>query len=198
MTDVTTILGDLFNMGIPPLEKVIRTVAIYLAIAVLLRVAGKRLMTQMNSLDLVVVLLLSNVVQNAIIGDDTSLTGGVLGAIVLIAVNAVLDRVAHRSPFLTWLLVGKETVVIRDGRIDHAALDRLGMTTFELATALRHQGADDHCEAARAVIAPGGVITVDLKRPDQAASYGDLRAAVDELKALIDSSAAGSDSGRSR
>ncbi|MDO4243748.1 MAG: hypothetical protein Q4C85_08345 [Actinomyces sp.] len=94
--------SDLFVMTVPVADKVLRTVVVYLAIAVLLRVAGKRLMAQMNSLDLVVVLLLSNVVQNAIIGPDNSLLGGLLGAVVLIVVNVAADRWAQRLPRVRW------------------------------------------------------------------------------------------------
>lgn len=93
-------------IDIPWLEKVVRTVAVYLGIAVLIRLAGKRLMAQMNSLDLVVVLLLSNVVQNAIIGEDNSLVGGLLGAVVLVAVNAGLDRLAQAHPTLHAVIEG--------------------------------------------------------------------------------------------
>ena len=81
----TSIWSDMWNFQIPATEKVLRTIGVYVAILVIVRLAGKRLMAQMNSLDLVVVLLLSNVVQNAVIGDDNSLTGGILGAIVLVA-----------------------------------------------------------------------------------------------------------------
>ena len=72
-------------------EKILRTIVVYLAIAILLRVAGRRLMAQMNSLDLVVVLLLSNVVQNAIIGPDNSVLGALIGAVVLIGFDLLLD-----------------------------------------------------------------------------------------------------------
>ena len=82
--------SDLLAFGVPPWEKVVRTVLVYVAILLIIRVAGKRLMAQMNSQDLVVVLLLSNVVQNAIIGNDNSLAGGVLGAVVLVAINTAL------------------------------------------------------------------------------------------------------------
>lgn len=185
MTDFAAMLQDLASMGIPPSEKIVRTVLVYLGIAVLLRVAGKRFMTQMNSLDLVVVLLLSNVVQNAIIGNDNSLTGGLLGAVVLVAANAFLERAAGGTPWLRWLLEGRETIVITDGVVDRKALRRLGMSEAELSTALRHQGADHAAEVARAAIAPGGVTTVDLKRAEQNGSYGDLRRAVEELTAVV-------------
>ena len=97
---------DLFAFGVPPLEKVARTVLVYVAVLLIIRVAGKRLMAQMNSLDLVVVLLLSNVVQNAIIGNDNSVTGGVLGAVVLVGVNTLLDRWAMVDPRVAWLVGG--------------------------------------------------------------------------------------------
>src|SRR6478672_256276 len=129
--------GDLFDLQMPVLEKVIRTVVIYLGIALIIRVAGKRLMAQMNSLDLVVVLLLSNVVQNAIIGEDNSLVGGLIGAVVLVAFNAVLDHWSMRSPRLAWLLSGKATQVITDGVVDHHQLRRLGMTEAELTNSIQ-------------------------------------------------------------
>lgn len=175
-------MGD----GNPPAEKVIRTVLVYLGIAVIIRVAGKRLMAQMNTLDLVVVLLLSNVVQNAIIGDDNSLSGGMLGAVVLVAVNAVLERVAGRYPWLDRIVEGSPTDIVVDGRTGNAALRRLGMNHYELHSALRHQGADAVHEVKRASLAPGGTIAVDLNPDDQNASQGDLRRAVEELKSYID------------
>lgn len=183
------LVSDLFGMGIPPAEKVIRTVLVYLGIAVIIRVAGKRLMAQMNTLDLVVVLLLSNVVQNAIIGDDNSLSGGMLGAVVLVAVNAILERISGRYKWLDKLVEGRPTDVVVDGRTDEAALRRLGMTHYELHSALRHQGADSVHEVKRASLAPGGTIAVDLNPDDQNASQGDLRRAVEELKSYIDARA---------
>jgi uncharacterized membrane protein YcaP (DUF421 family) len=178
-------IEDLLSMGIPPGEKVLRTIAVYLAIALILRIAGKRLMAQMNSLDLVVVLLLSNVVQNAVIGDDNSLSGGLLGAAVLIVTNAVLDRLAQVSPAVRWLVEGRGTVLVSHGRVDDGAVAKLGMTQHELNAALRQQGADSATEVARASIEPGGTVRVDLERDHQAASFGELRAAVDELRELI-------------
>lgn len=182
----SVVSSDLWGMGIPPAEKVIRTVLVYLGIAVIIRVAGKRLMAQMNTLDLVVVLLLSNVVQNAIIGDDNSLSGGMLGAVVLVAVNAVLERVAGRYPWLDRIVEGRPTDIVVDGRTDNAALRRLGMNHYELHSALRHQGADAVHEVKHASLAPGGTIAVDLNPDDQNASQGDLRRAVEELKSYID------------
>ncbi|VEG26214.1 DUF421 domain-containing protein [Actinomyces howellii] len=176
---------DLFVMTVPVADKVVRTVVVYLAIAVLLRVAGKRLMAQMNNLDLVVVLLLSNVVQNAIIGPDNSLLGGLLGAVVLIVVNVGLDRWAQVSGRLRWLTEGTGSVVVRDGRVDHRRLRRLGTSERELAGALHRQGADDVTQVELAVIEPGGDIDVRLRPGARAVTRDELDAAVERILAAV-------------
>ncbi|MGC3995316.1 MAG: DUF421 domain-containing protein [Propionicimonas sp.] len=181
-------LAPFLTMDISLWEKVLRTVVVYLGIAILVRVAGKRLLAQMNSLDLVVVLLLSNVVQNAIIGPDNSVLGGVVGAIVLIAFNGFLDRFSGASPFWRWLLVGKGTDLIVDGELDEAALTKLGLTRTELDLALRHQGADAVSEVQKAALEPEGDIVVSLKPGERTVNRNDLDRAVAELKALILSS----------
>src|ERR687883_2032979 len=90
-------MSEVWSLGIPAGEKVLRTVAVYAALALLLRLAGKRNLAQLNSFDLVVVLLLSSVVQNALIGPDDSLSGALLGAGVLLAVNSAVVRLVNRS-----------------------------------------------------------------------------------------------------
>ncbi|GAB3074912.1 DUF421 domain-containing protein [Pedococcus soli] len=181
----TGVGSDLFDLQMPVLEKVIRTVVIYLGIALIIRVAGKRLMAQMNSLDLVVVLLLSNVVQNAIIGEDNSLVGGLIGAVVLVAFNAVLDHWSMRSPRLAWLLSGKATQVVTDGVVDHHQLRRLGMTEAELTNSIQQQGATTLSEVRHAALEPGGSVTVELRPDAHTATIADLRRAVDALTAQL-------------
>jgi uncharacterized membrane protein YcaP (DUF421 family) len=188
---VTTVVAegmvhDLFGMGITPAEKVVRTIAVYVGVLLIIRIAGKRLMAQMNSLDLVVVLLLSNVVQNAVIGDDSSLTGGLLGAVVLVVVNSLLDRLAHVVPLLDRLLNGHSTEVMHDGEVDRAGLVRLGMTHQELLNALQQQGVDELGDVVAAHMEPGGTLTVVTRPGSHAASVDDLRRAVEELTARFD------------
>jgi len=156
--------SDLFRFEIPPTEKVLRTVIVYLVIALLIRVAGKRTLAQLNSFDLVVILLLSNVVQNAIIGPDNSLLGGILGAVVLVGFNAVMDRVAFLGPVAEKVFEGSPTVLIRDGVVDAAALSRMGLRPHELDQVLHRQGADSPTEVRRADLQPAGSFTVDLRR----------------------------------
>lgn len=173
----SSIWADLFRIEIPATEKIIRTVLIYLVIIVLIRLAGKRTLAQLNSFDLVVILLLSNVVQNAIIGPDNSLLGGVLGAVVLVGFNAVMDRLAFLGPGAEKLLEGSATPIIKDGVVDTAALSRMGLRQHELERVLHQQGADSPTEVRRAELQPGGTFTIDLRREFQAASYGALKPA---------------------
>src|SRR3954451_9792522 len=99
-------------MGIPLAEKVVRTVAVYGGMAILLRLFGKRDLAQLNSFDLVVLLLLSNVVQNAIIGPDNSLVGGLIGAAVLVGFNAVVVRAVSRNKVTDQLFEGRPTDLV--------------------------------------------------------------------------------------
>ena len=177
--------SDLLTMSVSAADKIARTIAVYLAILLLMRLAGKRLLAQMNNLDLVVVLLLSNVVQNAIIGPDNSVTGGLLGAVVLLVINTVLDRLTQRSPVLQRIFEGTGTQVVKDGRLIEPALARLGTSRRELAGALHQQGADSVEEVDSAVVEPGGGIFIRLKREEQNVSRAELDAAVERITAEI-------------
>jgi hypothetical protein len=129
--------NDLTHMDLTLVEKVIRTVVVYVALAVLLRLAGKRDLAQLNAFDLVVMLLLSNVVQNAIIGPDNSLVGGLVGAVVLVGINAVIVRASRSDDRLNRLLEGTPTVLARDGAWDEQALRREGLRHADAEVALR-------------------------------------------------------------
>ncbi|OHV73043.1 hypothetical protein BCD48_33840 [Pseudofrankia sp. BMG5.36] len=179
-------VSDLFTMGVPVAEKVIRTVAVYAALSLLIRVFGKRDLAQLNSHDLVVMMLVSNVVQNAIIGADNSLWGGVLGAVTLFAVNAVVVRWLRRNATVERLFEGTPTVLAHDGHFDEATLRHEGIRRGDLERAIRNQGADDITEVATATLSPGGAIVVELKAGDQNASRADLDAVRRHLDARLD------------
>jgi uncharacterized membrane protein YcaP (DUF421 family) len=176
---VAAISNDLFHLGIPVLEKVIRTVCVYGGLVILLRLGGKRDLAQLNSFDFVVLFLLSNIVQNAVIGNDNSLVGGLLGAATLVAVNSVVVRVLRRSPRGVRLFEGSPTVLVEDGRLDTAALSREGLLASDVVTSLRRQGADDMDDVKQAVLAPGGNIVVELTSDGERARRSD----VDRLEA---------------
>lgn len=179
--------SDLFSLDAVPLtEKVVRTVLVYLVIAVIIRLTGKRTLAQWNSFDLVVVLLLSNVVQNAIIGPDNSLLGGAVGAVVLVGFNAVVDRISFLGKDTEMLLEGRPTILITDGVVDEEAMRRMGLRQHELLTALHQQGADSPGEVRLAALQPGGTFNVSLMRQHQTASRGELEEAVARLQQHLD------------
>src|ERR1700761_9421657 len=103
---VLHIWKDMFQLPLPILEKILRPVIVYLVLIVFLRLFGKRELAQLNPFDLVVLLSLSNTVQNAIIGDDNSVSGGVVGAFALLGVNYLVVRVAHRYKKFDRLIEG--------------------------------------------------------------------------------------------
>lgn len=188
MALLASIGSDLLTIGVPIGEKVVRTVAVYLGLLVLLRLAGKRDLAQLNSFDLVVLLLLSNVVQNAVIGNDDSLAGGLLGAAVLVAGNALIVRLAVRRQGFLDVLEGTPTVLVRDGAIDHAAVDRLGLRDADVVSALLRQGADRLDDVAEASLEPGGTISMRLKDTALDATKEDvarIEAKLDELLARV-------------
>jgi uncharacterized membrane protein YcaP (DUF421 family) len=156
------VLHHLVHLGISPWEKAIRTAAVYVALLALLHLAGKRELAQLNSLDLVVLLLLSNVVQNAIIGDDNSLLGGLLGAVVQIVANAALVRLTFMSPRFRMAVQGTPTVVTENGEVDERELGRLALTREELVAGLRRQGFELE-DTERVTLEPEGTFNATPK-----------------------------------
>lgn len=175
----------LWTMGIPVLEKAIRTFAVYGGILVLLRLGGKRDLAQLNSFDLVVLLLLSNVVQNAVIGNDNSLGGGLLGAALLVAVNAIVVRALRRNETAVRLFEGASTLLVDDGRIQHDNIRRLGLRASDVEVAVRRQGADRMAQVARASLEPGGLLLVEMFEDQHDATRADIRRLEDKLDELL-------------
>lgn len=165
-------LGDPGAWSVP--EKVLRTAVVYLAIVVLLRLFGKRELAQLNSFDLVVLLLLSNVVQNAVIGADTSLWGGLVGAATLLFLNMLVVRLVKRWPRIDRLFEGQKNTIVIDGKYDEKELTRLGLRRGDVETAIRRQGASSIDEVERATLYPGGAVVVQLNPDDENATRGDL------------------------
>jgi uncharacterized membrane protein YcaP (DUF421 family) len=179
---------DMFAQEIPFDEKLIRTVVIYALVAVLLRVTGKRGLSGLNSLDVVVMFLLSNVVQNAIIGPDNSITGGIIGAVTLVVVNSVVNRAALRSDRFARIFDGRDTPVIVNGRVDERAVRRLGLRRHDLDHAVRLQNGDDLRQVESGVFDPGGQLILSLKESAQGATKRDveeLRAQLNRIEQLL-------------
>ncbi len=166
-------------------EKILRTAVVYFAIVILLRLFGKRELAQLNSFDLVVLLLLSNVVQNAIIGPETSLLGGLLGAATLLALNMLVVRIARREPKVDKLFEGAQSEIVTDGEFDEKEMARLVLRKGDVETAIRRQGGNKVEEVEHAWIYPGGAIVVQLRPNEENATRGDIERLDQKLDQLI-------------
>jgi uncharacterized membrane protein YcaP (DUF421 family) len=178
-------LGNLFWPGVSLLEKAIRPVLVYAFLLVGLRAVGKRELAQLNKFDLVVLLILSNTVQNAIIGNDNSVLGGLLGALVLLATNWLADRYLYSHPRLEHLFEGEPVVLVRDGQVCEAACAREKITRSELLAAIRRQGLADLAEVKLAVLETGGNISVVPGESAQERLLQQLLARLDRIEGLL-------------
>ena len=167
------IFDHMFQLPLPVAEKLLRPVIVYLVLVLLLRLFGKRELAQLNPFDLVVLLSLSNTVQNAIIGDDNSVTGGVIGAFSLLAINWLVVRVLFRSRRLTRALEGRATVLIHNGQIDRKALDRESLTREELLEVVHRQGFEGFHQVHRCELEPNGTFYVEGFDPSAADRHHD-------------------------
>src|SRR3954469_12932225 len=161
---------DMFILGLPIAEKVIRPILVYAFLIVALRLAGKRELAQLNPFDLVVLLTLSNTVQNAIIGEDNTVTGGVIGAATLLFVNYVLVRFISRHETLERLIEGEPDVLIENGQITNDCLNKEAISVLELEAAAHKQGFNSLDEVDRAVLDPNGSIAFFGKKPNPEAA----------------------------
>jgi uncharacterized membrane protein YcaP (DUF421 family) len=172
---------QLFVEQIPVAEKLLRTVLVYALVAVLIRATGKRGLAGLNTLDIAVVFLLSNVVQNAVIGQDVSVTGAAVGAVTLVVVNSLLNRLALHSELFARIFDGTPTEVIKDGVTLPGAMRHVGLRPAELEHAVRVQNGDRIDEVRSGVLEPSGQLVVTLRDAEQSATKGDVKRLEDQL-----------------
>ena len=156
---------DMFHLGVPLLEKIIRPIIVYLFLIVGLRLAGKRELAQLNAFDLVVLLTISNTVQNAIIGADNSVTGGLIGATTLLVVNYCVVRFVYSHSALDRIIEGDAQVLIENGQLRRDKLKKELITVAELEEAAHKQGFESLDVIDRAVLEPGGTVSFLSKQP---------------------------------
>jgi len=183
----STIWTHMFQLSLPIAEKIARPVVVYAFLVLGLRLAGKRELSQLNPFDLVVLLLLSNVVQNAIIGEDSSVTGGLLGAASLLAVNHVVVRFLFRHERLDRMIEGEPDVLIDEGRVLTDHLSDETITVQELEVAARKQGFASLADVERAVLEAGGGITfVPKKQKPEDVRHLEILGRLDRLAAELE------------
>ena len=156
---------DMFALSVPLAEKIARPIIVYVFLIAGLRLAGKRELAQLNPFDLVVLLTLSNTVQNAIIGEDNSVTGGVIGAATLLVVNYLVVKFLYGHERLDTLIEGAPDALIENGIVQMARLKDELITRSELESAAHRQGFGSLEEIERAILEPGGSINFVAKKP---------------------------------
>src|ERR1700675_3972407 len=177
---------DMFVLGLPLAEKILRPIFVYAFLVISLRLSGKRELVQLNPFDLVVLLTLSNTVQNAIIGDDNSVTGGIIGATSLLAINYLVVRFLYKHRTLDQLIEGRADVLIEDGKVKTQHLKKELITMAQLEAAARKQGFDSLSEVQQCVLEPGGTISFIGKKPGtDEARHGELMRRLDALMAEV-------------
>jgi uncharacterized membrane protein YcaP (DUF421 family) len=160
------IWSHMFVLGLPILEKILRPIVVYIFLIIGLRLSGKRELAQLNPFDLVVLLTLSNTVQNAIIGDDNTVIGGIIGATSLLAINYLVVRFLYGHRNLDQIVEGRADILVEDGKVHEGKLKRELITREELAAAARKQGFESLADVRQCVLEPGGTLTFVAKKPD--------------------------------
>lgn len=155
----------MFVMGLPLAEKILRPIIVYAFLVISLRLSGKRELVQLNPFDLVVLLTLSNTVQNAIIGDDNSVSGGIIGATSLLLVNYMVVRFLYGHKRLDQLVEGRADVLIDNGMVSVERLKKELISQSQLEAAARKQGFESLDEVHKCVLEPGGTLTFVGKKP---------------------------------
>jgi uncharacterized membrane protein YcaP (DUF421 family) len=189
LVDWPALSGNLLQLGtgspvVSVAEKVVRSISVYVLLVIALRWFGKRILAQLNPFDLVVLLMLSNSVQNAIIGNDTSLTGGLIGAATLIAVNHLFVRFYYRGPRLEHRTREDDVYLIRDHAIQEPELRKLRINLGELTAVAHERGFDDIGEVEAAVLYPNGTIYMKGVSKD-AADLAEILAQLHDLRGEV-------------
>jgi uncharacterized membrane protein YcaP (DUF421 family) len=176
----------LFVPSLPILEKIIRPIIIYFFLVLVFRLSGKRELVQLNPFDLVVLLTISNTVQNAIIGDDNSLAGGMIGATSLVITNYLVVRFLYDHRKLDQLVEGRPDVLIQGGKIRKNNLKRELITMAQLEAAARKQGFGALSEVDQCILEPGGTLSFIGKKPDvEEKRHRELLNRIDQLSEEI-------------
>ncbi|MDR3721402.1 MAG: DUF421 domain-containing protein [Candidatus Acidoferrales bacterium] len=145
---------------IPLAEKIVRSLVVYVFLLVLFRLMGKREVAQMTVFDLVVLLVLSNVLQNAMIGPDNSVIGGLIGATTIMAINWVVGRAAYSSKWFERAIEGVPTLLVHGGHMVEPNMRRVSISREELLSNLRSQGVFCVDDVRAAVLEPSGKLSV--------------------------------------
>jgi uncharacterized membrane protein YcaP (DUF421 family) len=154
------LVSDLLDLGVPAPEKVVRSLLVFVFLVVALRMAGKRELAQLDVMDLAVLLLVSNALQNAMIGNDNSLLGGMIGASTLFFVNYWFVRLTYRNAAARRILEGSSRILLEDGRVNREALRKEAISESELGSIARERGFERFEDVTLIVLETDGHLAV--------------------------------------
>ncbi len=144
----------------PYVDIVLRSICVYFFMVIALRIFGKKELSQLNASDIVLILLISNAVQNAMVGSDVSLEGGIIAAFSLFFINYIFKKVLNESTFLSQLVQSKPEILIHDGKIEFKTLSKLDITSDELDEVIREHGVDNYKHVKLAMLEINGSISI--------------------------------------
>lgn len=144
----------------PYLDIILRSVAVYIFMLIAIRIFGKKELSQLNTADIILILLISNSVQNAMVGSNSSLEGGLVAAMVLFAVNFIFKKIMYKSRFINDLIEDKPVILIHNGHLDFKALSRLEITSTEMEEVIHEHGVEHFSEVRLAIMEIDGNISV--------------------------------------
>ena len=144
----------------PYLEIVIRSISVYLFMVIALRIFGKKQLSQLNTADVILILLISNSVQNAMVGSNTSLYGGMVAALALFIINFIFKRVMLKSTFIKELIQDTPEILIHNGKLAFSTISKLGITNDELQEAMREHGVAHYKDVKLAMFEIDGSISI--------------------------------------
>jgi uncharacterized membrane protein YcaP (DUF421 family) len=168
----------------PYLDIALRSVSVYAFMLIAIRLSGKKELSQLNTTDVVLILLISNSVQNAMVGTDTSLIGGICAAAVLFILNFILKKLIFKNKSFRNLVLQKPEILIHDGKLDFKQLSHLDISDEELKEAMREHGVDLYKDVKLAMLEADGNISIitgngtlkqtQFKRKKKHENLGDL------------------------
>ena len=150
----------MWKLSLPWWEFIARAVVVYIFLLVILRLTGKRQVGQLAPFDLVLLLVLSNALQNSMNGGDNTVTGGVISAVTLISLNYLLGYITFRSKKMGRFIEGRPQVIIHNGRVYRDIMERERLTQDELDAAVRQAGCASIDEVHFAILENNGQISV--------------------------------------
>ena len=157
----------MWSLATPWWAFVVRSVVVYLSLLIGLRLFGKRELGQMTPFDLIVILLVANALQNAMVGLDTSVSGGLIAAATLLVINSAVARIRRRYPFVRRLAEGAPVLLVHGGRVLEDQLEREGVDRAELEQAAREHGLASLDTVDQAVLEVDGTVSIIPKTGDR-------------------------------